>query len=336
MSRFTTARSARKPAARKVAPPKTTRRYGVEALEARELMAGNVNVTLSSGNLTVTGDAQGNGVQIRQISSNQFAVVGLKQAGANTSINGAGFKVFSGVTGNVTFNMNGGNDQVHISDGQGFFASQPGLPTSFQPVKFAKNVTVNLGDGADTYAADDMTVGGKLKVDGGSGTGIDIVRLDGVTVNAVGSSGQALEIDTNGGNDQVLIDFAEFKGLVDIDTGSENDLVHLFFAEIENNSDLIIRTQAGDDKVELFDLLIADDLLVDAGGGNDTVIAVEVEALDEIDINLGLGNDLLQIFELIAADVELNGGGGTDKLEDAGGNSPLDISSIETILDVSE
>lgn|GEM_PF-6075025 len=46
---------------------------------------------------------------------------------------------------------------------------------------------------------------------------------------------------------------------------------------------------------------------------------------------------MLQIFELIAAN-ELDGGPGTDRLEDAGGNDFgfLDIDSIEQIVDVSE
>ncbi|WP_425618411.1 hypothetical protein NA78x_002116 [Anatilimnocola sp. NA78] len=334
MSRSLTARKS----ARKASPAKTTRRYGLESLEARELMAGNVDVTLTNGDLLLTGDNLGNGVQIRQISADKFAVVGLKQAGANTSINGAGFKIFSGVTGDVTFNMNGGNDQVHISDGQGFFASQPGLPTSFQPVEFSQNLTVNLGEGADLFAADEMTVDGRLKVDGGSGTFADIIELDGALVKGLGAKGQAVEIDTNGGDDQVLVEFSEFRGTVDIDTGSENDFVQMFFSDVRNFGDLVIRTQAGDDEVELFDMLIADDLLIEAGFGQDVVTAVEVTVTDEADINLGFGDDLLQLFELIAADAELDGSGGTDTLADAGGNvfGVLDLDSIEVIEDVSE
>lgn len=317
--------------------------FGVETLEGRELMAGNVNVALSSGNLTITGDAQANGVEVRQISTNKFAVVGLKQGPAtsgsiNTTINGAGFKIFSGVTGNVTFNMNGGNDQVHISDGKGLFASQPGLPTTFQPVTFAKNVTVNLGDGADTYVADEMTVNGKLKIDGGNGATTDVIKLDEVLAKAIGSSSQALEIDSNGGNDDIDILFSEFRGLVDIDLGTENDTLDLQFVDVVNSADLVIRGQNGNDTIRLLAVEVADDLLIDAGNGDDLVAAVEVTAQDEIDILMGFGTDKLQIFSLIAADADLDGGPGTDTLEDAGENvfGIVDIDNFEVILDVSE
>jgi hypothetical protein len=320
-------------------PTKTARRYGFEGLEARELMAGNVDITLQSGNLLLTGDNLGNGVQVRQISDNKFAIVGIKQAGANTTINGAGFQIVSGVTGNVTFNMNGGNDQIDITDGVGFFASQPGLPTVYEPVTFAKSVNVNLGDGADLLAAEEMTVKGQLNIDGGFGNAADTIRLDGVDVQVSGiKGGQALEIDTNGGNDVIDIEFSRFNGSVDIDTGTEDDFVQMFFVEVENLGDLQIRAQAGDDEVALFDLAIADDLLIDAGNDEDLVTLVEVEAQDDINVQLGFGADTLQIFQLIGDEVELDGGGNIDTLLDAGENlaRELDLDSFEIVEDVSE
>jgi ribosomal protein L27 len=324
---------ARSQTARKVSRPSTTRRFGVESLEGRELMAGNVDVTLSNGNLLLTGDNLGNGVQIRQISANKLAVVGLKQAGANTSINGVGFQVFSGVTGNVTFNMNGGNDQIDVTNGAGFFASQTGLPTTFQPVDFARNVTVNLGDGNDLLAMEDADVNGGLKIDGGFDNGVDTIDLEGIST--IGLKSAALEIDTRGGADVIDIEFADLAGSVDIDSGNEADFVKMFFAEI--SGDLTIRTQAGDDLVQLFDIAILDDLLLDAGNDDDVVALVEVTVADEADVLMGFGDDTLQLFELIASNAELDGGPGTDRLEDAGGNvfGFVDVDSFEQIVDVS-
>lgn len=329
--------SIRKQSTRQPISTPTTRRYGLESLEARDLMAGNVDLTLQNGNLLLTGDNLGNGVQIRQISDNKYAIVGIKQAGANTTINGAGFQVVSGVTGNVTFNMNGGNDQLDVTDGQGFFAAQPGLPNAFEPVTFAKNVNVNLGDGADLLAAEAMTVKGQLNIDGGLGNAADTIRLEEVEVQVQGiKGGQALEIETGGGNDVIAIEFSRFNGLVDIDTGAEDDLVEMQFVDVDA-TDLIIRTQTGDDEVELFAVAIADDLLIDTGNGEDLVTLVEVEAQDDIDVQLGLGADTLQIFRLIGDEVELDGGGNTDTLLDAGENQAreLDIDSFEVIEDVS-
>lgn len=325
---------ARSQFARKVSRPSTTRRFGVETLEGRELMAGNVDVTLSNGNLLLTGDNAGNGVQIRQISANKLAVVGIKQAGANTTINGAGFQVFSGVTGSVTFNMNGGNDQIDVTNGVGFFASQPGLPSTYQPVDFARNVTVNLGDGNDLLAMEDADVNGGLKIDGGFDNGVDTIDLEGISTQGLKSA--ALEIDTRGGADVIDIEFADLAGSVDIDSGNEHDFVKLFFAEV--GGDLTIRTQAGEDLVQLFDVAVLDDLFVDAGNDDDVVALVEVTVADEADILMGFGDDTLQIFRLIAANAELEGGPGTDRLEDAGENEFgfLDVDSFEQIVDVSE
>lgn len=318
---------------RKSVRPATPRRFGIESLEDRQLMAGNVDVTLSNGNLLLTGDNLGNGVQIRQISANKLAVVGIKQAGANTSINGSGFQVFSGVTGSVTFNMNGGNDQVDVINGQGFFATQPGLPSTFQPVDFARNVTMNMGDGSDLVHLEDADVNGGLRIDGGFDNGADTIRLEGIST--IGFKSSALEIDTRGGADVIDIEFADLDGSVSIDSGLENDQVKLLFAEV--GGDLTIRTQAGEDLVQLFDVAVLDDLLIDAGNNDDVVALVEVTVTDEADVFMGFGDDVLQLFELIAANAKLDGGPGTDRLEDAGGNvfGFLDVDNFEQIVDVS-
>jgi hypothetical protein len=304
-------------------------------------MAGDVSFTLNNGNLTLTGDGQANGIAIVQAAPNQFTIVGLAQGGTATTVQGVKGKTVSGVTGNVVINMNGGDDLVRIDDG-GNLGVRPaaiGLPflAQFVDPAFPQNLTVNLGDGADVLVAEEMTVGGKLKVDGGFSTSADRVALTDVAVNAIGSFGQALEIDTNGGDDEVRIDFATFGGLVDIDTGSESDFVSILTIDVDNDSDLQVRTQAGDDVVLLFNSGIDDDLFIDAGNGNDLVAAVEVSIDSEVDILMGFGDDTLQIFELLSPNAEFDGGGGNDKLEDAGGNlfGFLDVDNFEVIEEVS-
>jgi hypothetical protein len=146
-----------------------------------------------------------------------------------------------------------------------------------------------------------------------------------------------LEIDTNAGDDEVRIEFATFKGLVDIDTGSENDFVAIETIDVDNGSDLQVRTQAGEDTVLLFNSGIDGDLFIDAGNGNDLVAAVEVSIDEEVDILMGFGDDTLQIFELLSPNAEFDGGPGNDRLQDGGGSvfGFLDIDNFEVIENVS-
>lgn len=310
------------------------RRFSLESLESRQLMAGNVDFTLTNGNLFITGDNQGNGLQIRQIAPNQFALIGTKAGGANTTVQGAGFKVVSGVTGNVIMNMNGGNDAVLVEDGQGTFATLPGLPTTFQLPTFAKNLQVNMGAGQDTFTTDGMTVEGRMILDTGFGNEADTVQLSDVDVNAVNTGGLALEIDTQGGNDQLNIQDSVFRGLTDIDTGSEDDTLRFEDNFIFGGGNLVIRTQNGNDTVLLEDVVANSDLFLDTGFGDDFVDFGNVRVFDELDINLSFGNDAIVLEETVAKRAEIDGSVDTDVFFDLGDNDfgVLEIENFEIEL----
>ena len=322
------ARSTRTVAARSLPAP---RRFSLESLEARQLMAGNVDFNLTGGNLFITGDNAANGLQIRQVGTNQFALIGTKNGG-NTTVQGAGFKVVSGVTGNVIINMNGGNDLLHIEDGEGTFATQPGLPTTFQLPKFAKNLQVNLGAGVDSLTTDGMTVEGRMILDTGFGTEVDSVRMEDLRVEAKGTFGLALEIDTQGGNDTVEIIDSILKGLVDIDTGAEDDVVKITGTFVVAEGDVVIRTQNGDDLVDLLDVNFNEDVTIDTGFGDDKVQIRDLVGTKDLSILLGGGDDLLRLLAVNAEDADIDGGFNEfDALIDDGGNvfGVADIDNFE-------
>ncbi len=97
----------------------TTRRLQVESLENRELMAGNVTVSFSNGDLRITGDANANHVQVRQASPGVYTITGVTTGGAATKVNNVanGTITARGVNGNVVVQMGSGNDQLDFGIG---------------------------------------------------------------------------------------------------------------------------------------------------------------------------------------------------------------------------
>lgn len=88
---------------------KFCRRFQVEALERRNLMAGNVLVSVNNGVLNVVGDAQANQVEIHQSTVNWYNVTGLN----GTTINGKDNKLIR-VTGGMKIDLKAGDDQLSM------------------------------------------------------------------------------------------------------------------------------------------------------------------------------------------------------------------------------
>lgn len=293
------------------APARSSRVRGFEALESRQLMAGDINFNLVGGNLTLTGDNQANGIVVRQVGFNKLLLVG-----AGSTIKGQPFQVVNGVSGNVQFNMNGGNDFVIIDDGDKLLSVPAGAPTTFQRPVFFKDLILNMGDGADAVEIDGVTVNIKLKVDGGFGTQADQVKVNDTRVigAGLGDFTPRIEIDTNGGNDFVRLVDSVFNGLADIDTGAENDTLEMTNVAVETLGDLKINTQAGNDFVKLDQVIVRDDLELKAGNGDDQVQILRSTVADILDVELGAGNDLLLLFGNSAKKADLDGQTGQDKL----------------------
>ena len=68
----------------------TTRSLKVETLENRELMAGNVSVSFSNGDLYITGDAHRNHVLVWLSTAGYYNIGCVKLGGADTTVNNGG------------------------------------------------------------------------------------------------------------------------------------------------------------------------------------------------------------------------------------------------------
>jgi Ca2+-binding RTX toxin-like protein len=162
------------------------RKFAVESLESRTVLAGNVTAVLQKGNLIVTGDAANNGITITQLENGSFEVAG----DGTTAINGQSLgtpAVFTGVTKNVKVDMKAGNDNVSLSD-----------------VIIPQNLVVDGGKGNDTIALTDVDVRYNAVLQGGAGN--DSITATGVETRAT--------LLVNGGNGSNTINVSESEGVV--------------------------------------------------------------------------------------------------------------------------
>ena len=117
----------------------------LECLEERIAPAGSIIATISGGNLTITGDAAGNGFIIDDsgLPANELRIT----PNPGTLLNGyAGPVVYTGVTGGLKINLGDGDDSM-----------------SLYGIVIAKNVQIDAGAGIDTVMVDSFsTIGGSL------------------------------------------------------------------------------------------------------------------------------------------------------------------------------
>lgn len=134
---------------------------GMEQLEKREVFAGNVSVFIdTNAALHLNGDAYGNQVEIREISTNVYRVQGL----SGTTINGAAYRDFYVAQDKLAIHLAGGNDYVYIHD------------------SVMAAMDVHMGQGSDTVYVDRVTVYGggnsaMFKMGASTETGNDYLYL---------------------------------------------------------------------------------------------------------------------------------------------------------------
>src|SRR5439155_17214229 len=143
---------------------KLNRRLGLESLETRELMAGNVALTLDyNGTLIVKGDDYSNGVEIKNTdpSAGIYQVRGFTQDGANTVINGSSLITYARGVHNIVVDGYGGNDYLWVGSSvtNQFFKLTGGLSIYgengddsivVQNVEINFNLEISTGNGRDT------------------------------------------------------------------------------------------------------------------------------------------------------------------------------------------
>jgi hypothetical protein len=169
---------------------------GVERLEERRLLAGNVTAEALDGVLTIQGDSKGNRITLTtSTTGGQFRI-----GGVDTTINGlSGSFDLAGVSGDVLINLGDGKNSLELSD-----------------MKLPGNLVIDTGRHGDLVRAQRVPVGGAITVRTGSGN--DVVDFQG------GSSGGNKRIVTDEGDDIVVIKGGKSLRLL-LDTGSGDDII---------------------------------------------------------------------------------------------------------------
>lgn len=239
------------------------RRLGMQNLESRKMMAGDVSVDVDiSGtriDIELTGDNAANGVEVRQF-NDLLRITGLTQGGAPTTIDGSAARYIQTkqlvggswrTLDDLTIKMADGDDHVIIRDVNMQHHSHSDLK-------------IETGRGNDRVTMMDVDVLDDLDMDDhSSDDGNDYWWMRNVDV------GDRLDADMGDGADTFVASFTEARTM-DIESGRHNDYVSLFGIDVDN---LDVALSSGNDTLRI-DASSADNADLDGGensGDNDTL-----------------------------------------------------------------
>jgi hypothetical protein len=269
------------------------RRGRFEALEQRQLLAGDVVVNVVEGNLLIRGDELDNKIMIT--------------AGADP-----GAFVVTGLDGTT----------VH----------EQGQPPGTDPVSVTgvRNIRAGLGDGNDLLAIVGANVGGGIAIRAGAGedrvligTGADASELAGqlpadVSVSVHGP----VQIGTAGGNDQIAVDDAMIGGRLGIYAGADDDSVALggnaavdpMEARLRVRGGIFVGLGAGNDELNMDRASAGGPLVARAGEGDDTITGTRSHSAAMLVFGDG-GADTVSLDHLRARHLAIHTGEGADNVD---------------------
>jgi len=283
-------------------------RLTLEPLENRQLLAGNISIETSDGNLVILGDALSNRISIRQTGLGQFTVTG--NDGEQFRTPGGLYQKtpvkVANVRGGLLVSLASGNDSVQIQ----------GLGSSRSLGAF---VTVLTGPGKDEVAISQLQTGGlqyppQIKVP----TELNRQRA------AIGNSAYwnattpgSITIDTGAG-----------------DRASDGDTVSLQSINVEGPT--MINTGFGADQVKLNGMTGRQSVINTSAGSDQVELAQQASvSFDTLNITMGDDNDYVNIgtgpFQLTSINTSrFEGGRGVNILT---GYGNLDAKTRKRLID---
>ncbi len=229
-------------------------RSGLEPLESRRLLSGNVTASVANGSLTLSGDGESNAIVLDQagLNADQVRVTGT---GGTTINDGVDPVIMSGITRAVGMRLGAGDDELVMRD-----VSLPG------------DVWLNADGGANTLALSDVQTGGTVYIGNDSNVNTTMTiadtTIDGYLHISTGSGGHNLALDavvvkgkTNicrfNADDVITVDDSTFNGDVTLYTGGGADLIAIETLGDPTgpttafNSKMWVRTKSGEDTLQL-------------------------------------------------------------------------------------
>ena len=272
-----------------------SRRLGIESLEQKRLLAGDVMVGVTDGGtLLVQGDAESNGVVLTSGDQpGEFVLAGRPSAdGEPTTINGTFDRVVvSGVSNGIRVRMGEGDDGVNIFNAN---------------VRGAVNVATGIGD-------DTVNIGGPVDDSEGMNTlirgGLNIVTGDGSDSVRIGRTGIArgLNVATGAGDDYLAVGESRLRGVSHLWTDGGDDVVNVFGTQAR-----FVR--------------------LGVGAGAD-MVNLQNSVFTAIGVNAGMGDDEVSLNRVRARGAWFNGGEGQDSLQFDGPNrfGTLGVNGFESV-----
>ncbi|QEG00650.1 hypothetical protein Mal15_47210 [Stieleria maiorica] len=236
------------------------RRLGLQNLETRKMMAGDISVDVDiSGSridVELTGDGAANGVEVRQI-NDTLRITGLNHGGAATTIEGNSAlniptkQFISGswrTLDDLTIKLGNGDDYVVVRDVNMQHHSHSDL-------------RIETGAGNDRITMLDVDVLRNMRLlDHSSDDGNDYWWMRNVDI------GGRLEADMGDGADTFVASYTDADEM-DIDSGRHNDYVSLFGIDVDS---LVVNLRSGNDTLRI-DASDADAADLDGGDNHDTL-----------------------------------------------------------------
>lgn len=274
-----------------------------EQLEAKQMLAGDVTVSVVGGNLLVKGDDAGNHIAISSgEAANSFVIRGLEgtvvlmdgEAAPETGL------VVENVRGVVNVRTGGGDDVVEVSD------ATFRLALSIETGDGDDIVLVGATSGADPEAAAESTDGANVSVRGAlnvfTGIGNDTVRMADVRV------GGFLNIATLAGDDTVVLGEADSPGAAALAAST------LATASVRAGFAIDVALGDGTDNAQLNNVGAGGAVAVGGGGGADT-IGINGARAASLLVSGGVGDaaDVVNVVGAKAIVAVIGTGGGADQ-----------------------
>ncbi|WP_254508751.1 hypothetical protein [Anatilimnocola floriformis] len=267
----------------------------VENLEQRQVLAGNVTVSLSGGNVTVTGDAAGNNISIYQQPNGLFNIIandGEVITGPATDLN----------IRNLTVNMGDGNDEVRIG-------AQTNLPFPGAQAHIPGSTRVNGGTGANQilvaidggWDGTQSLPAASITVDTSPTAATDVAGALDDYIVVGNSSAAAITVRSGAGNDNLQIGGLKAQ-ILTIDTGpdtttggmTDDDEMVLSVNKVAIGN---VSLGGGANRLSTFSNLWGS-FAVTAGDGDDNVSATGTQVATNLSINTNGGKDLVFLDEV--------------------------------------
>jgi hypothetical protein len=301
----------------------TTRRLGLESMESRQLMAGNVFAAVGGGDLFLSGDGAANGVEVRQLGAGKYQIIGLVHGGVQTKVwlggVGANSQVVAGVTDDFQINLNAGDDALLMS--------AAGLPAGSK-LLVPTDLNIHTHDGNDRVVISNVRARDDVFIDLGNHN--DYLSMYGTLVGGSPiTPDNDLAVHGGTGNDFAIVQATSIRDDLIVNLVDGNDTAYL--NKVSVGDDALIYTGNGDDRVQAMSLSVRGDLVMDMSAGKDVAHFNYVTA-NTLYAHMGSGDDYLWIANSHSTQTTLNGGlGFADNLDFGPGNvlGGLAISNFE-------